>query len=67
MADYDLSSVVTYVNAQGNRYARACNAIYDLLGKTKLTKDDKQDLLSDLSDLLDNMPASPRSGFTERK
>jgi hypothetical protein len=55
-----LSSVI---NLQEDRYAGACCILVLLLSQVKLGLEDKQDLLADVSDILDNLPPSARSGL----
>lgn len=67
MSDYDLASVVAYVNGPGDRYPKLCRVLADLFGKVKLHGEDKQEVLSDVSDILDGIKPSARSGFVDAK
>lgn len=64
--NYDLKPLAAFVNGTGDRYPRACRLFIDLMAVLKLNVDDKQDLLIDISDILDGLPPSARSGIKAR-
>ncbi|WP_181464890.1 hypothetical protein [Herbaspirillum rubrisubalbicans] len=63
----DLRPLMAYVNnAPGDRYPRAMQVMVQVFRVMKLNPEDKQDLLSDLSDFLDGIPPSERAGMTAK-
>jgi len=64
---FDFRPLTAFVNnAPGDRYPRAMLLLFQLLRVLKLNSEDKQDLLLDLSDLLDGIQPSERSGIKVR-
>lgn len=61
------ANVVTFVNGSSDRYRALCLAMVTVLQGVKLDREDLQDALADLSDILDGIRPSPRSGFTSQK
>jgi hypothetical protein len=59
----EILPIATRVNCQEDRYAAMCCAVVLLLNQIQIGGEDKQQMLGDVSDILDNLPPSPRSGM----
>jgi hypothetical protein len=59
--------LVAFVNGRGDRYSSLCVALVAVLAKVKLSREDMQDVLSDISDVLDGIPPSPKSGLSAKR
>jgi hypothetical protein len=58
--------LVDPINSASDPYPILCFFIVSLLKEIKLSKDEKQDLLIDVSDVLDAVQPSKRSGFVSK-
>lgn len=65
--DLDLSAPLSFVSSCVDPYPALCGVIVALLGSVKIPLNDKQDILSDVSDILDGIKPSERSGFSLKK
>lgn len=65
--DNHVDALAKIINGSSNRYALLCKVIFELFSKIKLHVEDKHDVISDLSDILDDVQPSHRSGFIKNK
>lgn len=65
----DLDTAFADINRKpvDERYAALCYLMFDMLQRVKLSKSDKHDVLTDLSDVLDGVQPSSRSGFVRKQ
>jgi len=67
MPDFDLSSPLSFISSCADPYPAVCAVFVSLFEKVKIPLEDKQDILADVSDLLDKLQPSSRSGFTVKR
>jgi len=64
--DLDLSGPLAFIDSCVDPYPALCGVIFTLFGSVKISIDDKQDILADISDALDGIEPSKRSGFVPK-
>jgi hypothetical protein len=63
----DLSVPLSFVNSCADPYPALCLLISSILESVKIPLDDKHDILADVSDILDKVQPSVRSGFVAKR
>lgn len=58
-----IEEAVEFVNGQSDRYRALCGVVVGILERVKVDSEEKHELLADVSDILDGLPASDKSGF----
>jgi hypothetical protein len=62
-----IAQAVAYVNGSDQRYRALVHVLVTIMDGVKVHREEKQDALSDVSDMLDGLVPSPRSGFIAKK
>jgi hypothetical protein len=63
----DLSAPISFIDSCADPYPALCAVIASLLDAVKIPLDDKQGILADVSDILDKIQPSSRSGFSVKR